>query len=72
MRTKGASVNNDNVVYLEFWGDSTFSAAAVDTTPRLQQTIVLREETGSDLGAIFTGNQRTRGEAQITVKLLKA
>lgn len=32
MRTKGASGNNDKVVYLEFWGDSTFSAAAVDTT----------------------------------------
>lgn len=30
MRTKGAFVNNDKVDKLEFWGDSTFSAAAVD------------------------------------------
>lgn len=52
MRTKGAFVNNDKVVYLEFWGDSTFSVvAAVDTTRRLQQTIVLREETYSTVAS---------------------
>lgn len=27
-------MNNDKVVYLEFWGDSTLSATAVDTTPQ--------------------------------------
>lgn len=51
MRTKAAFVNNDEVAHLEFWGDSTFSAAPVDTTLRLQQTIVLREETYSALAS---------------------
>lgn len=47
MWIKTPFVNNDQVVHLEFWGDSIHSP--VDITLRLQRTIVLGEETYSAL-----------------------